>query len=218
MDSEKIGLIRDEEGLYLKDDKNIIRADFMPMLKRIRKVNVNSELLIKAAKIKGHMPPFTAIDATAGFGEDSFLLAAAGFDVIMYEKNPTIAALLEDALQRAIKKEELFDIVSRMRLVNEDSIEAMKTLTNRVDVIYLDPMFPKRRKSGLIKKKFQLIQQLEEPCNNEAELLEAAMRAQPYKIIIKRPAKGEALAGKKPDYSINGKTIRYDVYLDKNAL
>jgi 16S rRNA (guanine1516-N2)-methyltransferase len=77
-------------------------------------------------------------------------------------------------------------------------------------VILLDPMFPERQKSALVKKKFQLLQQLECPCTDEEELLQAAINAKPRKIIIKRPAKGPFLANRKPDYSISGKAIRYD--------
>ena len=44
-----------------------------------------------------------AVDATAGFGEDSLLLAAAGYNVELYEYDPVIAALLRDALRRAAR-------------------------------------------------------------------------------------------------------------------
>ena len=39
-------------------------------------------------------------------------------------------------------------------------MSCMEKLMDPVDVIYLDPMFPKRQKSGLINKKLQLIQKL----------------------------------------------------------
>ena len=74
----------------------------------------------------------------------------------------------------------------------------------------LDPMFPERQKSALIKKKFQLLQKLESPCSNEEQLLEAAIAAQSKRIVIKRPLKGPYLADKKPSYSLEGKAIRYD--------
>jgi 16S rRNA (guanine1516-N2)-methyltransferase len=80
----------------------------------------------------------------------------------------------------------------------------------RPDVIYLDPMFPERQKSGLIKKKFQLLQRLESPCADEEELLSAALAARPLRIVIKRPLKGPPLAGATPSYSLKGKAIRYD--------
>ena len=202
-----------DEGLVLTDGKLCLMADFAPMIPRLKKGVIGTELLVRAAKLKkksdsGETPKL--IDATAGLGEDAILLAAAGFSVIMYEQNPTIASLLEDALCRAKDVSELSEIVSRMELINADSIEAMKSLEEAPDVIYLDPMFPERKKSALIKKKFQLLQQLEMPCTNEEELLAAAMAAHPHKIVIKRPAGGPFLAGVKPDYTISGKAVRYD--------
>ena len=180
------------------------------MARRLKQANLERELLVKASRLKGHTGPLKAVDATAGLGEDSLLLAGAGFSVRMYERDPVIAALLEDAMDRAKEISELSEAVSRMELFKEDSISAMKSLDFRPDVILLDPMFPQRQKSALVGKKFQLIHLLEKPCENENELLDAAVSARPRKIIIKRPLKGSYLGGIKPDYSITGKAIRYD--------
>ena len=154
--------------------------------------------------------PLRAVDATAGMGEDALLLAAAGFEVTLFEYNPIIAALLQDTLRRAADLPELKEAVSRMTLICGDSTLAMPALDPAPDVILLDPMFPARSKSGLIKKKFQLLQQLERPCSDEDELLTAAMAVRPKKLVIKRPLKGPFLAGVKPGYSLSGKAIRYD--------
>lgn len=155
----------------------------------------------------------TAVDATAGLGEDSILLAAAGFEVTMFEYDPVIAALLQDALIRAAAIPELSEITARMRLIDGDSITGMQSLSFTPDVIVLDPMFPERRKSALIKKKFQLLQKLEQPCSDEAALLSAALNTGAKKIVIKRPVNAPALAGRRPDYTIEGSTIRYDCIL-----
>ena len=71
-------------------------------------------------------------------------------------------------------------------------------------------MFPARQKSALVKRKFQLLQQLEKPCTDERDLLDAALNMKPRRVVIKRPLKGPYLADIKPSYSINGKAIRYD--------
>lgn len=205
-------LKNDEDGLYLDGNGMKIRGDFSTMLPRLNKKNLSEELLVKAASIKGESN-LTVLDATAGMGEDSLLLAAAGFHVKMFEYNPVIAALLKDAMRRAEDISALGLAVSRMEFVEGDSIEAMNSMTAPVDVIFLDPMFPEREKSGLIKKKFQLLQKLESPCNNEHELFDAAMKANPKRIVVKRPEKGPNLAGAKPSYSLKGKAIRYDVYV-----
>ncbi len=215
------------EGLCLKECKigqdgqvrqtgRAMRGDFSKMLRRLRHNNLTHETLVKAARFKNQAVegrPLTAVDATAGMGEDSLLLAAAGFHVTMFEQDPVIAALLQDTLERSAQIPELAPIAARMTLCEGDSIAGMKELAENgiaPDLILLDPMFPERRKSGLIKKKFQLLQQLEKPCANEEDLLEAAIGARPQRIVIKRPVKGPYLAGKLPSYSIRGKTIRYD--------
>ena len=155
------------------------------------------------------------VDATAGLGEDSLLLAAAGFEVTLYERDPVIAALLADALGRAANDPQLRGIVARMRLVEGDSVSALRALAASdgatPDVVLLDPMFPERRKSAAVKKKFQLLHRLERPCDDEAELLAAAIAARPRKVVIKRPPKGPWLADIRPSYQIRGKAIRYDV-------
>ena len=40
--------------------------------------------------------------------------------------------------------------------------------------------------------------------------MDAALAANPRKIVVKRPLKGPYLAERKPSYSLDGKTIRYD--------
>lgn len=207
-------LVETEAGLTLTDGRLSLTADFTSMLPRLRRGNLQSELLVKAARIKGLSRPIRIVDATAGLGEDSLLFAAAGFSVRLYESDPVIAALLRDALARAAADPQLSDPVSRMVLFEEDSTLALPQLAgtpDAPDVVYLDPMFPERHKSGLIKKKFQLLQQLERPCGDEGALMEAALAAKPQRIVIKRPLKGPYLAGVKPSWSLTGKAIRCDV-------
>lgn len=201
---------KNEKGLVLEGSGQLLQADLEKMLPRLRQANLEREMLVKASRVKGVEGTPVAVDATAGFAEDSLLLAAAGFRVILFERDPVIALLLEDALERAKSHEILGAIVERMELHQEDSIEGLKNLKVVPDIVLLDPMFPQRQKSALIKKKFQLLQQLEKPCEEEAELLDAAIQAGPRKVVIKRPLKGPYLAGKKPSHSVEGKAIRYD--------
>jgi len=211
MDSD-LRLERDEDGLFLTDGETVLRGDFRKMLPRIEKGRWQHELLVKAAKLKVRGSNI-AIDATAGLGEDSILLAAAGYDVIMFEQDEVIAALLEDALERAKNDEMLAEIAGRMSLIKGNSIGGMLEYKgNKPDIIYLDPMFPIRNKSGLIKKKFQLIQKLEKPGQEEEALLDSALNLRPSRVIIKRPAKGPYIAGKKADFSYTGGQIRYDCF------
>ena len=200
------------DGLSLEGDGLVLRADLSRMLPRLKPANLQRELLVRAARLKGFEGVPIAVDATAGLGEDSLLLAAAGFEVTLFERDPVIAALLADALERAASSEvpQLVDAVCRMRLVEGDSLALLPSLTARPDVVYLDPMFPGRTKSAAVKKKFQLLHYLEAPCADERELLAAALASGPRRVVIKRPPKGPHLAGVKPSYSLAGKAVRYD--------
>ena len=200
----------DSKGVSLSGFGLSYQGDFENMLHRVTNGRLQHEMLAKA--VKTDQENLKAIDATAGMGEDSLLLAACGYQVTLYEQNPVIAIMLKVALRRAKKNTVLKDIVSRMQLVEGDSIEHLNKRLDPVDVIYLDPMFPGRQKSGLINKKLQLIQKLEPPCSKETALFDAAMAAQPSKIIVKRPLKSPYLDERVPSYSLKGKAIRYDCY------
>ena len=203
------------EGLTLSHDGVDVRGDFSRMRPRVRAGVLSKELLVRACRVKGASAP-VAMDCTAGLGEDSFLLAASGFSVTLLERNPVVAALLADAMERARKDPELAGIVARMTLVQGDALDALDEAMHdgrRPDVVYLDPMFPEKRRDAVAKKKLQLIQRLEAPCDDESALLDAALTAGPRKVAVKRPLKGPFLAGRKPSYGLRGKTIRYDCYV-----
>lgn len=216
VDVPAVELRRDERGLALVGDGMELRGDFTRMLPRIRQGRLQQELLVKAARVRGVESP-TAVDCTAGLGEDSLLLAAAGFEVTLFERDGAIAALLADALERAANEPRLAGIVACMHLVPGDSIAGLAALGFEPDVVYLDPMFPARTKSAAVKKKFQLLHHLEQPCEEEEALVAAALAVRPRKVVIKRPAKGAQLAGMKPSYSVVGKAVRYDVLVPPRA-
>lgn len=212
------------DALTLAGGGMALSCNFEGMLKRISPAKLHSELLVRAAKITHNANNESsndtahpiAIDATAGLGQDAFLLAAAGFEVYMFEQNAVIAALLSDGLLRATNSEKLAGITSRMHLKCQNSICALQALNFTPDVVYLDPMFAKREKNAATKKKFQLLRKLEAPCTNENELLKAAVCAKPKKVVVKRLPKAEYLACVKPAYNICGKAVRYDCILPKN--
>ena len=188
----------DSRGVSLSGFGLTYQGDFVEtMLHRVTRGRLQHEMLVKAVKSdkegkEGHR----------SYGRNgsriAFLLAAQGYEVTLYEQNPVIAALLKDAIRRARKNMDLKDIAGRMKVIEGNSVEGMSKLLDPVDVIYLDPMFPARQKSSLINKKLQLIQKLEPPCSGEKDLFDAAIRANPDKIIVKRPLKSECLAGREP--------------------
>lgn len=203
------------DGLALVGDGMELRGDLTRMLPRLRPGALQRELLVRAARLRGAGAPATptALDATAGLGEDSLLLAAAGFSVTLCERDPVIAALLRDALRRAREQPALAPLVDRMRLVCGDSVVELRRRADAgeaPDVVLLDPMFPARQKSASVKKKLRMLQLLERPCDDEEALMRAAIGARPRKVVVKRPVKGPVLAGVKPAYTLAGKAVRYD--------
>lgn len=212
--SDSLAVVFGANGVSLSCGRMSFCGDFAQMLRRLTGGHIQHEMLAHIAKTNEPHP--TAVDATAGMGEDSIVFAACGYEVTMFEQNPVIALLLRDAMRRAALEPELEPIISRMHLIEGDSIALMPKLGFAPDLVYLDPMFPARQKSGLINKKLQLIQKLERPCVEEAALFDAALALGPKKLVIKRPLKGGFLAEKKPHYTINGKAIRYDCFAFPN--
>lgn len=70
----------------------------------------------------------------------------------------------------------------------------------------------RRAKKHPVLKEIAARMKLEPPCSQETDLFDAAISADPDKIIVKRPLKSDFLAGRKPSYTLSGKAIRYDCY------
>ncbi len=189
-------------------------VDFSATVAGRRRHQPGRDLLVQAVKVRVEVEPLL-VDATAGMGRDGFLLAAAGFRVVMFEANPVVAALLADGLERARRLAELASTVDRIRLVVADAVDHLPNLENHPHVIYLDPMFPLRTKSALVKQELRLLQLLDRHSSDPALLLQTALAVQPRKVVVKRPLKGPALSAWPPDYSLKGKAIRFDVYVGR---
>ena len=149
-------LLLDEDGLSLVQGNMKLRGDFRHMIKRVLGGRLQHEKMLRAVRFKEDAIGMLAVDATAGLGEDSFILAAAGFSVLMCEYNPVIAALLSDALVRAQRDPDIGEIARRMELREGNGIDILGTLGWKPDVIYLDPMFPAKKKSGISTKNLQI--------------------------------------------------------------
>ena len=153
------------------------------------------------------------VDATAGLGQDAFVLASLGCTVTLFERNPVIHALLADGLARAALNVDCAAIVERMRLLEGSSIEWLaRPGTEAADVVYLDPMFPHRDKSALVKKEMQVFRTIVGDDEDSAQLLAAALERARYRVVVKRPRKASAIEGAEPTTRIEGKSSRYDVY------
>lgn len=179
------------------------------------------QAIAKAAGLnKGATP--TVLDGTAGLGRDAFVLASLGCKVQMIERNPVVAALLDDGLFRAKQDPEIGGWVSeRMSLLHASSLSALSQLADdnefqRPDVIYLDPMYPhpeNKKKSALVKKEMRVFQTLVGADHDADGLLAPALRLASKRVIVKRPDYADWLDNQKPSMAIETKKNRFDVYV-----
>ena len=156
----------------------------------------------------------TVVDATTGWGQDSLHIFRMGYDLLCIERSPIMAELLTDGYSRLAQ----LDWMQRLnleppRLLQGNSIDLLAALATQPDCIYLDPMFPpKRKKSALPKKAMVVLRDLLGDDQDKEQLFEAAMQATGKRVVVKSPDYAEPLGGK-PSQSFQGKLLRYDVYL-----
>jgi len=170
--------------------------------------------LAKAIGLKKGATP-TVIDVTAGFGRDAFVLATLGCELTLVERHPLIATLLSDALIRGLANSDIANIITKMKLVHEDATSYLKRLKadSYPDVVYMDPMYPSRDKTALVKKDMRLLHQLAGPDTDSEQLLTTACSVAKKRVVVKRPKSAPFIANKKPSASIESKNTRYDVYV-----
>ena len=195
-----------------------IRVDFIAgaLAHRRQFGGGSGQMIAKAVGVQPGVRP-SILDATAGLGRDAFVLACLGCQVQMIERNPVVAALLADGLRRARLDSAVAGIVQRMPLLVGDAIELMTNWTAEApQVVHLDPMFPSRDKSALVKKEMRLFKPLVGADEDAPDLLAAALALATHRVVVKRPRKAPAVAGSAPTYSLDGKSSRYDIYAKKS--
>jgi 16S rRNA (guanine1516-N2)-methyltransferase len=168
-----------------------------------RKQEGKKQGLVRACK---PIPGLKIIDATAGWGRDSAVLASFGATVLMLERDPIMAVLLADALKR--NKEQ-----RNLSFHSGDAHFFLNALKKQdyPDVIYIDPMHPERNKSALVKKDMQILQQMIGNDEDALSLIELARKRVKQRVVVKWPQKTKALLS--PNSCIEGKTVRFDIYL-----
>lgn len=131
----------------------------------------------------------------------------------MLERHPVVAALLDDGIQRGYQDAEIGEwLKERMSLIHASSITALKEVTHAPDVIYLDPMYPHRQKSALVKKEMRVFQSLVGADDDADSLLAPAIALAKRRVVVKRPDYAEPLAGQKAPSAITTKSHRFDIY------
>jgi 16S rRNA (guanine1516-N2)-methyltransferase len=169
------------------------------------------QLIAKAVGIKKNNK-LLVLDATAGLGQDAFVLASLGCKMLLIEKSPIIASLLADGLARA--KNCLAADNIDMTLIEADAIKYLCQLNSdyRPDVIYLDPMYPQKSKSALAKKELRIIRQIVGNDSDADQLLITALKTALKRVVVKRHRLASNLANIKPQIVFSGKSCRFDVY------
>lgn len=201
-------LARGAQGLYALYDReqrhSPLSIDFADPYYRYRG---GKEYLPKAFK---QMHGGSIADVTAGWGRDAWLLAYRGFCVTMIERNPYLAFLLAQGLRQAREAPQLADVAARLTLRSGDS---KAVLDAPFDAIYLDPMFPERRKKAKVKKHMQALHQLlggEE--GDAAALLAHARQFATRRVVVKRPQGAPYVGDQVPHHSLDAPNTRYDIY------
>ena len=194
-----------------------VRVDFVEGQAAHRRLfgGGTGQMIAKAVGIAQGVRP-QVLDCTAGLGKDAFVLASLGCQMTLIERQPLIAALLEDGLARARGDDETGPIVARMTLLTGNAIEHLRQWQGEPpQVIYLDPMFPHREKSALVKKEMRVFRPLVGDDLDAPALLEAALALATHRVVVKRPRKAPIIEGAKPGHSLEGKSSRYDIYPKK---
>lgn len=207
-------LMRDAAGLglYCAGSASVLCLDFVSGALAHRRQHGGSEAVVRAVGLKGGQP-LTVVDATAGLGRDGFILAAHGATVIWLERHPVLAALLADALQRARTDATTADIAARLSLRFGAAHEQLAAWDGAApDVVYLDPMFPHRKKSALVKQEMQWLQQLVGSDDDAAPLVALARRLARKRVVVKRPDSAPPLGDGVPTGAVSTRGHRFDLY------
>ena len=183
-----------------------------PILHRLKYGKGRGQNLAKAVGMKFNKNR-NIIDATAGLGYDSFILASLGAKVTLIERSQKIHELLQNGIDEGISfGGEIEKIINRMELLFGDSKDILPKLTP--EVIMIDTMYKDRKKTALVKNNMRLVRDIVGSDTDYIELLEVALNCAKNRVVLKQPRYAEPIKDiKKCSHQILGKTIRYDVFM-----
>ena len=212
-------MVRSGLSLQAMGELNLrVRADFHGARTTYRRIKGGGrgQMIAKAVGFKGDAAP-SVLDCTAGLGADAFVLASLGCRVTLLERVAVVRELLRDGLEQARKQEDraLDVILQRMHLAEGDALSHLAGMdaATAPEVVYLDPMFPPRSKSALVKKEMRVFHELVGIDADAHELLPAALSVARKRVVVKRPRIAPALTGVRPSHVLEGKRNRYDIYV-----
>lgn len=198
----------------MKQDSGELRIDFIrgSVAHRLRFGGGRGQDLAKAMGLRAGKTPMI-VDATAGLGRDSFLLASLGAQVTMIERSEKMHALLVQGMKRAAREGgQIREIIDRMTLLKGDALDLIPELTS--EVILIDPMHPERKNSALVKQDLRQVREIVGADDDAADLVRLAIKHARKRVVLKWPAKADPIQGvQKCTHQIIGKTTRYDVFM-----
>ena len=183
-----------------------------PILHRLKYGKGRGQNLAKAVGMKFNKNR-NIIDATAGLGYDSFILASLGAKVTLIERSQKMHTLLQNGIDEGISfGGEIEKIVNRMELLFGDSKDILPKLTP--EVIMIDTMYKDRKKTALVKNNMRLVREIVGPDSDYIELLKVALNCAKNRVVLIQPRYAEPIKEiTKCSHQILGKTIRYDVFM-----
>ena len=198
----------------MKNNVGDLRVDFVngAVAHRLRFGGGRGQALAKAMGLRGGKTP-SIVDATAGLGRDSFLLASLGAQVVMIERSEKMHALLAEGMAAAMDENaELRDIIARMTLLKGDAKDLLPELS--ADAILIDPMHPPRKSTALVKLELRQVRDIVGTDDDADALVRVALQHARQRVVLKWPAKADPIAGVRAcSHQIMGKTTRYDVFM-----
>jgi len=137
-----------------------------------------------------------------------------GYELRCIERSPVMVELLIDGFMRLSETDWVMNLdIQLPELISGNAIEVLSKLETKPECIYIDPMFPpKRKKSALPKKSMTILRDLLGDDEDKEQLFEMAYQTATKRVVVKSPDYAEPIAGK-PSESFSGKLLRYDVYL-----
>ncbi|MBT4522737.1 MAG: class I SAM-dependent methyltransferase [Halieaceae bacterium] len=220
-ESSDVLLVVRSRGIYLqqtgKGAPGPVTVEFGSVSMRHRRRGGHNELLGRAVGVT-KKPGLRVLDATAGLGRDSFVLADIDCRVTLCEREPLIVEMLAAGMDIASAAGDswLMQVIGRMELFPGDARTVPGSVLSKVDVIYLDPMFPNRDKKARVKKEMALFHTLLDASGSQDDaddLLRWALRQTVSRVVVKRSIRAPPLADRAPSHTIAGKAVRYDVYV-----
>ena len=182
------------------------------ILHRLKYGKGRGQNLAKAVGMKSNKNR-TIVDATAGLGYDSFILASLGANVTLIERSEKIHKLLQEGINE--EKEYggyISSIVNRMDLIFGDSKTIIPKLSP--EVILVDTMYNERKKSALVKNNMRLVREIVGSDLDQIKLIKIALECAKNRVVVKQPRYAESNDEiRKYSHQILGKTVRYDVYM-----